>query len=123
MWPKGQELDFVLMVRIMDACNKALDEKVNKIVSGPKQLRWEFEESSLDARIAAIQTCDLIGPYERLKATLIELADDSLISDALVQIKPISSVSEYMFADSETSLLEKTPLPEIPFSAEGAILN
>ena len=121
IWPKDEQLDFVRMMQIMDACNKALEEKRSKIVKGPKELRWEFEDASLDARIAAINECDLIAPYERLKNTLIKLADDSNITDAIVQLRSVSTFDEFKFADGEIEAMGKAVLDqEVAFSFNGS---
>lgn len=121
IWAENEDLDFSRMMNILDACNKALEEKRNIIVKGPKELRWEFEEASLDARIAAIQECNLVGPYERLKKTLIQLADNEHITDAFVQFRSVSSFEEFKFADGEIDAMGKAPFDqEVAFKFDGS---
>lgn len=122
IWPEGEELDFTRMMEILNACNVALEEKRKKILEGPKELRWEFEQASLEERVKAIQECELIGPYERLKNTLIQLADDDLITDAFVQLRSVSSFDEFKFADGEIEAMGKAPLDqEVAFKFDGSM--
>ena len=108
-WPAEEPLTTPILLQILEACEEALESKKKIVTAGPRSLRWEFEESTAAANIAAINECDIIAPYDRLKATLIQLANDGDIDQALVEFKTVESFEEFRSADEEISEQGITP--------------
>lgn len=115
LWPSHQKLDFVVLMRVLEATQKALAEKEKIILGSPRGLQWDFEERTKDRQIEAVRTCNLVGVYDRLSATLVHLIENRPDADssAHILIRPITRLEEFDFAVADVALPGSWILPEI----------